>query len=70
MMSTAMRAEHQQRMLSTDHKLSPDHKLSLNRYNRTERNSVCVGTWGAGHAKRLRTSVPAQSTSKRFKYLK
>lgn len=69
-MPTATRAEHQQRMLTTDHKLGPDHRLSPNHHGRAERNFVCVGTWGAGHAKRLRTSVSAQSTSKRCKYLK
>lgn len=70
MMSIAMSADHQQRMLTTDHKVSPDHRLSPNNFDRAERNSVCVGTWGPGHAKRLRTSVPGQSTSKRCKYFK
>lgn len=50
--------------------MSPDYKLSPNHYNGVKRNAVCVGIWGAGHAKRLRPSVPAQGTFKRFKYLK
>lgn len=29
---------------------SPDHELSPNHYNRVKRNTVRVGTWGAGHA--------------------
>jgi len=59
-MSTAMRAGHQQRMLSIDHKLSPNH------FNRAKRKAMCVGTWGAGHTKRLRPSVPAQGTLKKI----
>lgn len=60
MMTTAMRARHQQRMLLIDHKLSPNH------FNRAKRKAVCVGIWDAGHRKRLMPSVPAQGTSKKF----
>lgn len=56
MMSTAMRAWHQQRMLSRDHRLSPNH------FNRAKRKAIRVGSWDAGHAKKLRPSVSAQGT--------
>lgn len=60
MMSAAMRAGQQQRMLSIDHKLSPNH------FNRAKIKAICVGTWDAGHSKKLRPSVPAQGTSKKI----
>lgn len=56
-MSAAMRAEHQQTMLTTDHKLGPDHRLSPNHYERAEK-ILCVLEHGVQVMKRDQELLP------------